>query len=149
MQYAPHGVGLQWQARERVAGDDTAAALLLEKVHGLILVDSVQEASLQVPLLIIAQQCLDVTTDVAIILAEFGGRQLLQPPAGQKVCNLLRNAARSVALLFVTLCDICTASGVQRLEMAPAQCGQRYHHQPPTQMHAYVHRTVQETNRTG
>ena len=79
MQHSPHGVELQWQARERVAGDGAAAtALLLEKVHGLILVDSVQEASFHVPLLIIAQQCPDVTTDVAIILAEFGGRQLLQ-----------------------------------------------------------------------
>jgi hypothetical protein len=78
MQYAPHGVGLQWQARERVAGDGAVTALLLEKVHGLIFVNSVQEASFHVPLLTIAQQCPDVTTDVAIILAEFGGRQLLQ-----------------------------------------------------------------------
>jgi hypothetical protein len=37
MQYAPHGVELQWQARERVAGDGAATALLLEKVHGFIL----------------------------------------------------------------------------------------------------------------
>ncbi len=63
-------------------------------------------------------------------------------------------ATQCRSLGSTAFCDICTASGVQRLEIAPAQCGQCYHHQPPTQMHAYVldgiaHRTVQETNRTG
>jgi hypothetical protein len=78
MQYAPHGVELQWQARERVAGDGAATALLLEKVHGFILSESMQEVSFQVPRPATAQQRPDVTTDVVIILAEFGGRQLSQ-----------------------------------------------------------------------
>ena len=70
MQYAPHGVELQWQARERVAGDGAATALLLEKVHGLILSESGAEATFQVPALAMLQQRPDVTTDVAIIIAE-------------------------------------------------------------------------------
>ena len=78
MQYAPHGVELQWRARERVAGDGAATALLLEKVHGLILSESGAEATFQVPALAILQQRPDVTTDVVIIIAEFGGRQLPQ-----------------------------------------------------------------------
>ena len=78
MQYAPHGVELQWQARERVAGDGAATALQLEKVHGLILIESMHEASLYVPLLTTSQQRPDMTTDVAIIIAEFGGRKLPQ-----------------------------------------------------------------------
>ena len=78
MQYAPHGVELQWRARERVAGDGAATALLLEKVHGLILSESGAEATFQVLALAILQQRPDVTTDVVIIIAEFGGRQLPQ-----------------------------------------------------------------------
>ena len=78
MQYAPHGVELQWRARERVAGDGAATALLLEKVHGLILSESGAEATVQVPALAILQQRPDVTTDVVIVIAEFGGRQLPQ-----------------------------------------------------------------------
>ena len=78
MQYAPHGVELQWRARERVASDGAATALLLEKVHGLILSESGAEATFQVPALAILQQRPDVTTDVVIIIAEFGGSQLPQ-----------------------------------------------------------------------
>ena len=68
MQHSPHGVELQWQARERVAGDGAATGLLLEQIHDLFHVGSVQKASLQVPLLTILQQRPDVTTDVVIIL---------------------------------------------------------------------------------
>ena len=78
MQYAPHGVELQWQARERVAGNGAATALLLEKVHGFILSESSPEASFQVPIPVGFQQRPDVTTDVVIIIAEFGGSQLPQ-----------------------------------------------------------------------
>jgi hypothetical protein len=78
MQYAPHGVELQWQARERVAGDGAATGLLLEQNHDLFHVGSVQKASLQVPLLTTLQRRPDVTTDVVIIFAEFGGSHLPQ-----------------------------------------------------------------------
>jgi hypothetical protein len=78
MQYAPHGVELQWRARERVASDGAATALLLEKVHGLILSESGAEATFQVSIPVFFQQRPDVTTDVVIVIAEFGGRQLPQ-----------------------------------------------------------------------
>jgi hypothetical protein len=78
MQYAPHGVELQWQARERVAGNGAATGLLLEKIEGFLLGESSPEASFQVPIPAAFQQRPDATTDVVIIIAEFGGRQLPQ-----------------------------------------------------------------------
>ena len=70
MQYAPHGVELQWRARERVAGDGAATALLLEKVHGFILSESTQEVSFQVPRPAFAQQqrCIMSRVDTRYVL---------------------------------------------------------------------------------
>ena len=44
MQHSHHVVELQWQTRERVAGDGAAKALLFEKTHGLVLIGSVHSA---------------------------------------------------------------------------------------------------------
>ena len=73
---------------------------------------------------------------------------IIAPPAGQKVCNLLRNASRSAALLL----QFITASGSKlRLRNAVSLSSSLTTH---TNARAYVldgiaHRTVQETDRTG